>query len=86
MAPSRLTPRSAADWGAVMPQWVGMIGLAAQLAFYVVTYFISGQGQANAALLTAFGGLIVGGQGIEALAALRSPPRLTDEPVPNGGP
>jgi hypothetical protein len=70
----RLTPKSLREWGAVVPQWVGIFGLLACLAFYFAT------GRTNAAILVAFGGLIVVGQGAETLSALGSTPPDPDPP------
>jgi hypothetical protein len=64
----RLTPKTLREWGAVMPQWVGIAGLLACLVFYFAT------GRSNAAILVAFGGLIVVGQGAETISALGSTP------------
>lgn len=64
----RITPRSLRDWGAVLPQFLGMAGLVACLVAYFLT------GMANAAILTAFAGLIVVGQGAEAVSKIGSVP------------
>jgi hypothetical protein len=68
MPPPRITPRSAAEWAAVLPVWLGMAGLVATLLFWMVT------GRFEAAFLTTFGGLLLGGQGLQVLQELKSPP------------
>lgn len=74
----RITPKQVRAWGSVAPQWVGIFGLLVCLVSYLVT------GMANAAILTAFAGLIVMGQGAEAVAQLGSSPpdpgRQDEEP------
>ncbi len=65
--------RTAAEWGAVLPQWVGMAGLLLQLAFWMAT------GKVEPFLLSAFGGLIFVGQAGEAVVALRRGP----PPIPS---
>jgi hypothetical protein len=77
----RITPKSAGDWGAVVPQWLGIFGLVAQFVVWLVTYIVTRHGVVEPAFLTAFGGLIVVGQGAEALVALRSPTRPEDDPT-----
>lgn len=64
----RITPKSAREWGGVLPQWIGIFGLLVCLGYYLATQ------QANAAILTAFAGLIVVGQGAEAVAKLGPAP------------
>lgn len=71
----RLTPRTAQEWAAVAPQFVGIFGLLLQLVLWGVTATINGgHGIFEPAMLTAFGGLIVVGQGAEAVVASRRPP------------
>lgn len=62
----RFTPRSAAEWGAVLPVWLSGAALIFCLVFWAVT------GRIEPALLTTFGGTFAAGQGLQALAALRS--------------
>lgn len=71
--PKRVTPKSAGEWGAVVPQWLGIFGLVVQFLIWFATYLATGKGVVEPAFLTAFGGLIVVGQGAEALASLRAP-------------
>ena len=70
MSPSRFTPRSAEEWAGVLPKWLGMTGLAASFLFWMLT------GRYEPAFLTAFGGLLLGGQALE----LRSKSTSLDEP------
>jgi hypothetical protein len=56
----------------VLPQWCGIVGLLSMLGFYFAT------GQTNSALLVAFSGLIVVGQGAEAVGSLRTSKPRTD--------
>ena len=72
----RLTPRTVGEWGSVAPQWLGILGLLACFVVWVATH------QVEPAFLTAFGGLIVVGQGAEAMAAMRQAPP-TPPPVPD---
>lgn len=66
MTPGGVTPRSAAEWGAVLPVWLGAVGLVFCAVFWAVT------GRVEPSLLMAFGGSVTVGQGAQALAALRS--------------
>lgn len=66
MAPGRVTPRNAAEWGAVLPVWLGAVGLVFCAVFWAAT------GRVEPSLLLAFGGSVTVGQGAQALAALRS--------------
>lgn len=66
MEPSRVNPRSAAEWGAVLPVWLGAIGLVFCAVFWAFT------GRVEPSLLMAFGGSVTVGQGAQALTALRS--------------
>lgn len=72
--------RNAQEWGAVLPQWLGMLGLIFCAVFWALTpeHIISGL------LVSAFIGLIGVGQGAEALAAIK---RLgvAHAPKENGG-
>lgn len=60
----------------MIPQWLGMFGLTIQLVVALVYKIVTGEYAAEPALLTAFGGLIVLGQGKEALNSLRAPDRV----------
>lgn len=71
-----LSPRTAQEWGAVAPQWLGVFGLIACFVVWLVNR------QVEPAFLTAFGGLIVVGQGAEAITAMRTPPPAPP-PVPD---
>lgn len=74
VAPPRLTPRSAAEWGAVLPVFVGLAGLVACFVVWVLLERV------EPLLLSAFGGLILAGQGAEVVTALRSGPPPTEAP------
>lgn len=63
MAPG-IEPRTAREWGAVLPQWVGMAGLIGAATFWAVTGRVSGL------IVGAFVGLIGVGTGAEAMAAI----------------
>lgn len=65
---SRPTPQSAAEWGAVIPIYLGMAGL---IACFVVWVMVD---RVEALLVTGFGGLILGGQGVAVASAVRSGP------------
>ena len=67
--------RTAAEWGAVLPQWLGMLALLLQLVFWMAT------GKVEPFLLTAFGGLIFVGQAGEAVVALRKLPSESPSPA-----
>lgn len=76
--------RSAQEWGAVLPQWLGMAGLVFCALVWLTTSRI------EPLLLTAFGGLIFVGQAGEAVVTLkRSPPDqrppVESSPVPENG-
>lgn len=51
-----------------MPRWLGMTGLIACFAVWVIT------GRVEPLFVTAFGGLLAVGQGADALGTLREPP------------
>lgn len=67
---SRFTPRSASEWGAVLPGWLGMIGLIACFAVWAVTP----EHIVEPLFVTTFGGLLAVGAGAGALGTLRNPP------------
>jgi hypothetical protein len=76
--------RSAQEWGAVLPQFLGMGGLV----FCALVWLASGR--IEPLLLSAFGGLIFVGQAGEAVVTLkRSPPDqrppVETMPVPENG-
>jgi hypothetical protein len=75
MAPG-ITPRTAQEWGAVVPQWIGIAGLIFCAVFWAATSRI------EPLLLSAFGGLIFVGQAGEAVVQLRREPP-TVAPVEN---
>lgn len=64
---ARLSPRSAGEWGAVVPQWLGIVGLIFCVVFWAIT------DRVEPLLVTTFGGILTVGLGAEALAALRGP-------------
>lgn len=72
--------RSAQEWGAVLPQWLGMIGLVFCALVWLATSRI------EPLLLSAFGGLIFVGQAGEAMVGLRksppAPPPVPDKSTP----
>ena len=67
------------EWGAVLPQYLGMAGLIFVAGFWAAT------GRLEPLLLSAFGGLIAAGQGLDALVNLKTappiPPPLPDTTV-----
>lgn len=69
--PRRITPRSASEWAAVLPRYLGMLGVVVSAGFWMAT------GRLEPVLFTGFLGLIGVGHGFEALAALKQAP-----PVP----
>lgn len=71
-----MTPRTVGEWGAVAPQWLGIFGLVACFIVWLLSQ------QVEPAFLTSFGGLIVVGQGAEAIAAIRRGPPVPP-PVPD---
>lgn len=77
-----MRPHTAQEWGAALPQWLGMVGLIFCAAFWAVT------GRIEPLLLSAFGGLIAVGQGAGALTALKAmtppPPPVPDSTVGDG--
>jgi hypothetical protein len=64
----KLTPRSLAEWGAVVPVWVGLTGVVASFVVWVVT------GEVSPVLLGSFGTMIAAGQGAEVIVALKQGP------------
>jgi hypothetical protein len=68
MTAGKITPRSAAEWAAVLPLWLGMVGLLSVLIFWMFT------GRFEAAFLTTFGSLALGGQGLKVLENVKNPP------------
>lgn len=74
--------RSAQEWGAVLPQWLGMAGLVFCALVWLAT------GRIEPLLLSAFGGLIFVGQAGEAVVTLkRNPPvaPIESSPAPENG-
>lgn len=71
-----MTPRSASEWAAVLPRYLGMAGVI----FCAIVWLLADR--LEPALLASFGGLIAVGQGAEALAALKSAPPAPP-PVPD---
>lgn len=67
MAPP-LEPRTVQEWGTVVPQWVGIVGLIVSAGFWMTTGRLSG------GLVAAFLGLISVGQGAEAVALMKRVP------------
>jgi hypothetical protein len=75
MPPGRVNPKSAAEWSAVLPVYVGLAGLVACFVVWVIF------NRVEPLLLGAFGTLIAAGQGADVIAALRSgPPQPAPEP------
>ena len=63
-----MTPRSLAEWGAVVPVWVGISGVVASFVVWVLT------GNVSPVLLGTFGTMIAAGQGAEVIVALKQGP------------
>lgn len=80
---SRFTPRTASEWGAVLPAWLGMLGLIASFLFWAATYLLTGKGAVEPLFVTTFGGLLALGAGAKALDTIRQAPQL---PVPPNDP
>jgi hypothetical protein len=74
----KLTPRSVAEWGAVVPVWVGLAGVTASFVVWVLT------GNVSPVLLGTFGTMIAAGQGAEVIVALKHGPgaKSTRKPKP----
>ena len=70
-----MTPRSASEWAAALPRWLGMLGLAACFLVWVLTpdHIV------EPLFVTVFGGLLAVGQGADTMAVLKNPPA---PPVP----
>lgn len=80
--------RNAQEWGAALPQWLGMVGLVFCALFWAVTAIIDPPGQVEPLFISAFGGLIFVGQAGEAVVTLkRVPPTVAPEssPTPENG-
>ena len=73
----RITPRSASEWAAALPRWLGIMGLIACFLVWLLT------GRVEPLFVTTFGGLLAVGQGADALATLRDPP---SPPIPPSDP
>lgn len=63
-----MTPRTLAEWGAVVPVWVGLSGVVASFVVWVLT------GNVSPVLLGTFGTMIAAGQGAEVIVALKQGP------------
>lgn len=72
-----MNPRSAGEWGASVLTWFGMLGLTACFIVWAATpdHIV------EPIFVTAFSGLLVAGQGRQALNELKSPP---PPPLPPG--
>jgi hypothetical protein len=71
----RVSPRSAAEWGVVLPLWLAMIGLVFVVVFWAIT------GRLESALLNVFGTVALGSQGLRVLEKLKEPePRRRNPP------
>jgi hypothetical protein len=68
-----ITSTGAKEWGAVLPQYAGLLVLIFSAVFWAFTERL------EPTLLAAGTTLLVGGQGAEAIQALKRPP-----PAPNG--
>jgi hypothetical protein len=70
------------EYGAVLPQWLGMTGLV----FCAIVWLITGR--IEPLLMSAFGGLIFVGQAGEAYTSLKkgppTPPPVPDSTVEDG--
>jgi hypothetical protein len=64
----QITPKTAQQWGAVAPQFLGIVGLI----FCAVVWLASNR--IEPLLLSAFGGLIFVGQAGEAVVQLKTAP------------
>lgn len=69
-----MSPQSVGEWLTLAPRLTGIAGLLGAFLFWAATSLIDPPGRVEPAFVTAFVGLIAAGQGIEALAVLRSPP------------
>lgn len=69
----RFTPRTVKEWGAVIPQYLGVALLIFIAVFWAVTRDL------NPALLSAALTLLVAGQAAEATQALKKPPPPPEE-------
>jgi hypothetical protein len=76
----RVSPRSAAEWGVVLPLWLAMIGLVFVVVFWAIT------GRLESALLNVFGTVALGSQGLRVLEQLKEPakPRRRKPPARPG--
>jgi hypothetical protein len=63
--PPSVKPTTAREWGAVVPQWVGIVGMVFLITFWAAT------GMLSAVLVSACLALIGVGQGAEAIALLK---------------
>lgn len=82
--------RNAQEWGAVLPQWLGMAGLVFCALFWAITALVNPPGQIQPLLISAFGGLIFVGQAGEAVVTLKrsppdQPPQVESSPVVGNG-
>jgi hypothetical protein len=57
-----------AEWGAVLPVWIGLTGVIASFVVWVLT------GNVSPVLLGSFGTMIAAGQGAEVIVALKQGP------------
>jgi hypothetical protein len=76
----KLTPRSVAEWGSVVPVWVGLTGVIASFVVWVLT------GNVSPVLLGTFGTMIAAGQGAEVIVALKQGPGAKKTPKRSGTP
>jgi hypothetical protein len=63
-----------AEWGGVVPVWVGLTGVIASFVVWVLT------GNVSPVLLGTFGTMIAAGQGAEVIVALKQGPGARKTP------
>lgn len=67
---SRFTPKSAAEWGSVLPTWSGAFGVF----LCVIIWAVTPDHLYNPVFVTGFFALLAGGAGVKAIDSLRTPP------------
>lgn len=83
MSRRRITAKSAGEWAAVLPTYVGLLILLLSFLLFAGTYIANGQGAVSPAILAAAGALITAGQAADVAVTLRKAAADVSESAPD---